>query len=369
MPETTVNPVIIDPFSGTDYLAGTSSKLKVLCSFFQHGVTDVDPLNWRGTWPGFLRGVWRTFDCDRGLPPTRAKLTLPSACGATFREGSTRNRDGVGYVGLWLADFDNGISEETGEVYLDPHGRPTNRPVLRKVRLATPVTLDMVAESLHAHGITGAIWTTWSSTEDWPRFRVAIPLASPIPGDFWSSAVDYGIDALGWRQMLPAIDLSVVRNPSALGLMPGAPDPSQIQRIFIDGDALLIPQAQLSKTAPIRSELSSWQRHTLRTINAVPGPRWWEAYLASGNVQDYRDLDLVSVLRSLGCWVGQPKSHGNGIKVRCTCPWHSEHSGGIDDDAAVIFMGNDRWPGWHCSHASHRHLGLRDILEAAWGRP
>ena len=72
-------------------------------------------------------------------------------------------------------------------------------------------------------------------------------MASPIPGDLWGSAVDHAIEILGWDHMLPAIDMGVLRNPSALGLMPGAPDPAQIQRIFVDGHALMIPHR---KSAP-----------------------------------------------------------------------------------------------------------------------
>lgn len=360
---------IIDPFTGEDYRHGISSRKIVQCSFFEHGATDVEPINWQGSWQTLVRNLLRTFDCDRGIPPLAAKLTLPAICGATFSAETTRRRENVQAVGLLLADFDNCAEQGTGQVHLDRDGRPTNRPVTRKVPLESPITLSLVAESLRLAGVSAMAWSTWSSQPNWPRFRVAIPLLRPVPGDLWRRAADYAIDYLGWGPFRSSLDIGVLRNPSALAFLPGAPDPDSIERLFVDGDPLYLPQQRLAQIAEVRDVLSDWQRNAIRLRSAVPGPRWWHAYLEQGRVQDYRSLDLSYILRSLGCWVGEEQPYRNGTKLRCTCPWHSEHTGGVDDDAAVIFQAPGHWPGWHCSHSSHIHLSLRDVLEAAWGRP
>ena len=112
-----------------------------------------------------------------------------------------------------------------------------------------------------------------------------------------------------------------------------------------------------------RRELPAWEAE--RKAGRV-GYAWASAFRASdGTPLDLATLDAVRLLEALGCRVGPARSHGAGVKHRTTCPWAAEHSGGLDDDAAVLFMEPGRWPVWRCAHSGHVCLGLRDLLEGA----
>jgi hypothetical protein len=240
---------------------------------------------------------------------------------------------------------------------------------MKKVPIENPATMAQVADAIEAAGASAILWDTWSSSPANPRFRFAVPLALPIKADLWPQAAEYAIHALGLDPYRPGLDIPVLRNPAALAFLPGALNPENLGRCFVDGDPLHIPLSALSLASPPKPSLSAWQTEIVRTRSSKSGPRWWRTYLDQGRLSDFHMLDLAGILTSLGCWVGAPRAWKSGTKYRCSCPWHREHSGGVDDDSAVIFMEPGKWPVWHCSHASHAHMGLRDILELAWGRP
>lgn len=348
---------------------GASNRFPVECSFFQHGVCDVHPQHWQGTWGRLVDAFGRNFPCDQALPDDEAKKTQSSICNATFQVGKPRRRQFVAKSHLLIKDFDNTRDEFTGGFHLDAQGRPTNRPMSRKVRLEKCVQMEEVVEALQRAGVTAYLWSTWSSTPEHPRFRVVLPLVQSVPGELWGKATELAIERLGMLPFRHAIDLPVLRNPAALGFLPGGVAPEKIVRWFVDGDPLWLPPSQILKAEVPKSHLAPWQHDIVRGRAIVPGDRWWRAYLDQGRLTNYQHLDLADILAGLGCEVGQASDWGGGIKRRCTCPWHGEHSGGVDDDAAVIFQRPGQWPGWHCSHSGHAHMGLRDILELAWGRP
>lgn len=96
---------------------------------------------------------------------------------------------------------------------------------------------------------------------------------------------------------------------------------------------------------------------------------WWTLYRVGGHPVDFNSIDLISLLAIRGIRVGGPRSYKGGTRWRCSCPWAQEHSGGVDDDSAVVFQTPGRWPSFHCSHSHHAHLGLQDVIELIWGRP
>ena len=366
---------VIQPQSQADTLpvevrsGGYSGLHPVVCSFFENGVTDTTPANWLGTWRGLVRALCRDFPYDSGVPLSEGKKTLPAICGGEFKPNTSRRRDHVARVGLLLLDWDNSTEIDTGSYHLDKAGLPTNRPVMQKVQIENPVTLEQVAEALELAGVTGVLHGTWSSRPGKPRFRVVLPLMLPIVADLMPKAAEFAIQHLGLTQFRRGLDGAGLCNPAGLALLPGSVYPEYIERRFVDGSPLFIPLSRLSTVDTPKPKLASWQRAVNKMRHEVGEQRWWQSYLSQGRLQDFHDLDLVGILQSLGCWVGGSRSWGSGIKHRCTCPWSAEHTGGVDDDSAVIFMAPGHWPVWHCSHAGHAHMGLRDVLELAWGRP
>ncbi len=365
----------IDPLIAPEALpdtvrtGGVSGRHKLACSFFEGGALDSEPVNWQGTWGALVRALCRDFPFDRGLPAAAAKKTIPAICCAQFREGALRARENVEKSGLISFDVDNTMKKDTGGFHLGPDGTPTSRPVLEKVALQPCITVEMVANELERAGVTAFLVGTWSSRPDHPRFRVFIPFVAPVAPHLWVQATEFALDHLGLHAFRSGIDIPVLHNPAALAFLPASPSPESIIRRFIDGDPLYLPNYRLAQTKVGIQDLSPWQKAIVKSRANTPGPRWWQTYIRQGRIDDFRDLDVAGILRSLGCWVGAPRSWGNGTKQRCTCPWHGEHSGGVDDDAAVVFHAPGHWPVWHCCHSGHVHLGLRDILEAAWGRP
>lgn len=366
---------VIQPLSQPDslpvdvYNGGYSGLHAVTCSFFENGVTDTTPVNWQGTWRGLARGLCRDFPYDNGVPLPEGKKTLPAICGGEFKPNTTRRRDHVARVGLLLMDWDNTTEIGAGGFHVDQAGAPTNRPVMRKVQIENPVDLEQVAGALETAGVTAFLHSTWSSRPGIPRFRVVLPLMLPISTDLMPMAAEFAIQHLGLTAFRRGLDGAGLHNPAGLALMPGSVYPEYIERRFVDGSPLYIPLSRVSTMDLPRPSLASWQRELNKTRHEAGGQKWWQVYLGQGRLKDFHDLDLVGLLQSLGCWVGGSRSWGGGVKHRCTCPWHVEHTGGVDDDSAVIFMTPGHWPVWHCSHASHAHMGLRDVLELAWGRP
>ncbi len=76
----------------------------------------------------------------------------------------------------------------------------------------------------------------------------------------------------------------------------------------------------------------------------------------------------ADLLRELGCRVFAERPWAHGTKCRTTCPWAAEHSGGVDDDAGVIYFPLTGRPVWRCAHNGHAHLGVTDLLRATGRR-
>jgi len=301
------------------------------------------------------------------------KTTMPAFSPAFYPKGVLRGRDHASGVWLLILDFDNSCEEVIpGEFHLDSHtGKPTGRPRTRKIRIEHPVTMADAAAQLRSTGVTFIAWTTYSCSSDHEKFRVVVPLAALVPVDFWGVASEWALTHLGLDKFRRGLDLPVLHNPTALAFLPGSPDPASIRRTEAPGEHLAIPlNAVIQGEAP-RSPWAPWQNALLETRQAERdnGDQWWMAYRVNGRPVDFQSLDLASILESRGIKVGAPRPFKSGSKRRCCCPWAAEHTGGVDDDAAAVFHTPGSWPSFRCMHSGHSHLGLRDLLEWAWGRP
>jgi hypothetical protein len=308
----------------------------------------------------------------RGTEGDEAKKSLPAISGTRFKAGTTRGRENALELGLLIFDFDNSTEEPTGEFWPDPRtGEPSNRPKLRKVMIPEPVTFEEVQEALWDAGVDSYTWSTWSNRPDWPKFRVVVPLARPVPAELWEAATEWALERLGFNAFRRGLDLPVLRDTARLNFLPGAPDPDSIRRSESTGEHLAVPLDRITPAAVPHLPVAPWQAtiQAERKAQAEAGNRWWMPYRVGGRPVDFNALDLPSLLGGRGIRIGDPRPYKSGIRWRCTCPLGSEHSGGMDDDSAVIIQTPGQWPSFHCAHSHHAHLGLQDVIELVWGRP
>lgn len=333
--------------------------MQAACSFFRNAM-DNAPSTWEGPWERLAEILQRIHEPKPGLTGDAAKKSLPALCASTFAPGATRSRDAVTGVHLLLLDFDNACEEPTEARH------PSGRVMTRKVRLAEPVGMEMIGTLLKSASIAGLGWSTWSAKSEWPKHRWVVPLSAPVPGCLWPQAAEWAVSMLGLGAFRAAIDGPVLHNPAALAFLPGAPEPSSIRFMEVTGQPLSIPSEGLEAVTMPRRELPPWE---VERKAARDGEQWWMRYRVNGLPVDFAALDLVPILERLGCKLGPERPWQDGAKRRCTCPWAQEHSGGVDDDSAVIFTEPGKWPRFACLHSGHAGVGLREVVEAAWGRP
>jgi hypothetical protein len=343
------------------------------CSFFRQAADNV-PQPWDGNWTQLKKILERTNLPRAGNSGDEAKKSLPAICAAKFRDGTTRARANAVELGLLFLDVDNSVEEVIpGEFWPDRRtGEPTRRPRLQKVMIDRPVTFDAIQAALRAAGVASYAWTTWSCSPSWPKFRVVVPLAHPVPAELWPAATEWALRHLGLDHFRHGLDLPVLRDVARLNFLPGAPDPSAIRRAETKGKHLAIPLNRLVPAAVLALPVPQWQAEIRAARKAAQeaGEQWWQDYTdEQGYGIDFKSLDLPAELAAHGVKVGRPQPYGDGFKWRCHCPLAQEHSGAVDDDCAVMIKMPDQWPSFHCAHSHHAHLCLQDVCELLWGRP
>ena len=318
-----------------------------------------------------LRAILRkTYTPKPGNPGGTPKRSMPALCAAFYPPGKGRGFDNALGVSLLIQDYDNSRPEPTGEFWPNPRtGEPSNRPKTVKVLIDEPVTMAEVVAQLRRAGVAFIAWTTWSCTSVWPKFRVVVFLAEPVPALLWERASEWAVSHLGLDPFRRGLDLPVLHNPAALAFLAGSPTPETIQREEADGALLSIPLDALPpKLAP---SLEPWEAAVVaeRQSEKERGEKWFQAYRVSGRPVDFQSLDLVALLKARGVKVGRSRTFKNGTKTRVWCPWASEHSNDRDGEDAVVIHTPGTWPSFRCEHSGHRLMGLRDVIEWAWGTP
>jgi hypothetical protein len=229
--------------------------------------------------------------------------------------------------------------------------------------------MDQVRETLEAAEIESLLWTTWSCTPGWEKFRAVVPLEEPVPVDRWEHFTEWALGHLGLLRHRQGFDIPVLRNPAALAFLPGSPTPETIRWASTKGQALYVPV--LEPTSSFVAAREPWQAvaEAERKAEWAKGERWFQVYRVDGRQVDFKSLDLAPILEARGVKVGEAKTFKDGSKRRVHCPWAGEHTGGVDDDSAVLIQTPGTWPSFRCMHSGHVHMGLRDVIEWAWGRP
>jgi len=284
------------------------------------------------------------------------KQSVAVGSGGIYPPGATRGRDQVVANQLMFVDVDNTISLPSEEYWLEADGRPSDRPKTKKTGISNPVTFTEAVRTLESAGLGGVVYTTASHTSSLPRIRIALPLAEAVPADVWPQATDWILRQLALDGNLESIDLPHLRNPAAVAILPTHPIAGRLLQRRVDGEIARVPIEAIRGQALLRLPPPQWQqdlnrRRLERTGFIRPHPIWQAA-------------DPADLLRELGCQVFQERPWVHGTKCRTTCPWSSEHTGGVDDDAGVVFYPSIGRPGWKCAHAGHAHMGVWDLLRA-----
>jgi len=341
----------------------------VQASFFRTAL-DNHPSPWRGTW-GALAASFARNRTPAPLPEGHdPKKGIPGVCGATFEAGKTRSCAHVVSLQLVLLDLDNSEEFLTGEMH------PSGRPVMGKRPIQAPALIGPVCDELERLGIAAYAWSTWSSTPEWPRFRLVIPLAAPVLPDVWPSLGEWVIGVSGLARWRGCLDLPVLRDTARLNFLPAQrPGGPPVERRQVQARILPPPShEELVRQAAPPPELAPWQKEAMARREASgqasgggAGKHAWAKRFRGrdGRLLDLRELDACRLLEALGCRIGAARSMGGATKFRTTCPWPAEHSHQLDDDSAVLILEPGKWPSWKCLHSHHAHLGLFDLLEAA----
>jgi hypothetical protein len=361
---------ITEQLNGNGGAGGASRQgATIRCSIFEHA-RDPKGHHFHGDPDALLAILRKTYSPRAGNPGGTPKQSMPALNAAYFPPGAARGVETAQGVSLLILDSDNSRAEGTGKYWPNPRtGEPSNRPKTIKVRIDQPVTMAEVVAQLRRAGVLFIAWTTWSCTPEWEKFRVVIFLSRPVPAHLWERASEWAVSYLGLDPFRRGLDLPVVHNPAALAFLAGSPTPETIERAEGDGVLLLIPlEALPPKPAPI---YEAWEASVIadRQAEKARGEKWFQSYRVGGRPVDFRALDLVSLLQSRGIKVGQARPFKDGTKTRCHCPWASEHSNHRDGDDAVVIHTPGTWPSFRCEHSGHRLLGLRDVIEWAWGSP
>lgn len=315
---------------------------------------DNKPKGYEGTWedlaPLFERAHRST--CPSGTPDEQKK-GMPAFCGAAFHEGANRGIDGVNAIHVMCFDFDNARPEATGEYY----DQQKRRPKLKKVKSDRVATPEEVVSRMKDY--TFRAYTTWSHTEEWPKFRVVVPLETPVPPAQYVALGEWLIAQLGLSEFRDggSIDLPVLRDPARMNFLPGSP---LGETKFWRNEAKFVrPTEDLASVEIPEIPAPAWMSQSHK-----PDPERDSGWVKYGIV--IAELDAAALLQAVGCRVGAERTYRQGCtKRRLTCPYGHEHSHGPEGDDAVLICEPGKWPSFSCSHSGHINLGILDVLDSA----
>ena len=125
-------------------------------------------------------------------------------------------------------------------------------------------------------GVIAVAHSTWSHTEDAPRFRVVVPLARPIPANRWSAAWSWaserapGADRackdasrLYFRPAVSSLDaprFARVQHGDLLDLLPLLPEPTAPASSRTERPTLLVPARLRQHAVAMRLSRDPWSR-------------------------------------------------------------------------------------------------------------
>ena len=293
----------------------------------------------------------------------QVKRSLPAYSPAIYYPELTRGVKGVCSLSYIALDFDNSHKE----IVSFEDGRPIIHEACCKL-VARP---EFLAQQLRDLGLSFGIHTSFSNGkhEDWPKFRVLIPFSHVVLVEHWEKTVDYVLNITGlsfWRE---SIDIKAVKDPARLYYFTAAYY-GPVKTWYNEGSELVLDMAAVEKqqvinespifiTKRAKKQREQWEMARTGQNVSKHGDNWWRDWEG----EDLKTLDLVAYLEARGVDFEEPEKYRQGIKIKCTCPFHREHSNG-DKGAAAVFLREGKWPAFKCLH-SH-NVTLKEVLMDQW---
>lgn len=282
-----------------------------ICRSIKTNVVTVQPVTWD-----------ELIEALRASQSTEGKDKVPLISAAKFTDGK-RSKANVTCLSLFILDIDN--------------------PQVKKGK--PPVTMADICETLQEKGLKHALASSWSHTDEHPKFRVILPLAHPIRKEFWHRWSPVALEESGLKPFFHAMDKSCLKNTAAIYYFPSSPDgdPLVIQK---DGAILDVPIPE-----SIKLDFSHLKFHKPR-----------DAHQTSSK-GDYTTLDVVRLFEAHDAYIKAGKEPG--LHIVC-CPWHEHHTDQKIDTATCVREGeaNRQWPSFVCLHDHCTGKTMKDVLEA-----
>lgn len=131
---------------------------------------------------------------------TESKKSVGLFNGTVFKGTGRRLMANADVVHLFILDIDNSrpLLDDAGKPMRDENNK------LITVMVEAPVAPEVVAAMLD--GYAYVIVTSYSHTDEWPRFRLVLPLEAPIPANKWSGYAQGVVAQLGLDIFGEALD-------------------------------------------------------------------------------------------------------------------------------------------------------------------
>ena len=235
---------------------------------------------------------------------------------------------------------------------------------VRVTREQIKIDLPALAKKVMLLGYNSVLYETASSTPEFPRVRLVVPLEAPAAPDQLPALVAGFLSELGHVEW---VDLPTSTRPAGIHFVPMVSTDS-IFTLITEGRPFPLNRlaTPLEVPAPVGIEEArhkmheEWSRADIETFDPrdLQGDGWMRRYAI-----DWKTLDMEKLFREgLGVEVEKrSRAHkGTGKKWRCQCPLVEEHSKVNNALDAVIFTEEDGYPGFYCPH--QHELSLRQLV-------
>ena len=299
-------------------------------------------------WEAFCRVVTQVTQCSPDLDREAAKLKLEAFIPAVWVEGvNHKQAQGISHFDVIGLDIDNSYTLFNG---LNPNGTYASI----KLPSENPLRLEELLKRLQSAGLTGVGYESFSSTDEYPRYRLFLLASRSYTEKELPAVVEIAMQKLGLWDYPEAVDISTSRSVPRIFFGAGTQTERQPKTFRTEGGMLELA-ADISipvpgKPAPrITPEaLALKEAWDLEHPNKESNEDWyWDWPI------NFPTLRIHELVEAMGLEPESPTPYQGDLKARCHCKWHEEHTDGKNDTGATIFWGEDRWPEVRCSHSIH----------------
>ena len=269
-------------------------------------------------------------DYLRKQRPLESKMAAKLISGTIFEPDKPRGTKAAQEVLLLILDIDNATTGGQGE---------------------KPVRTQDAVQALEAAGIMAYVVTSYSHTPALHRFRVIIPLQSPVAAKDWPRFALAAIRHLGLTPLEHGIDLKALKDVAHVYFVPSCPVGGKTEFFQVDGEILKPEDVTVGPESGQKSQLSAG------ATNIEAGQDWSKAL--SIYKGDLRTLNILALLHEYGVETVENSAGFHYFE----CFWEDEHSHPGGASAWVIKKPN-RLPRFSCWHTSCEERTLVDLLES-----